>query len=78
MFAVKVVLVVIVAPHAGLAKTGGKEKKSVEPRTVSRRMLRIDIGLFFKENHQKGDVAVDMLALGPAKPNTLPEPVSLV
>jgi len=43
---VSVVLVVIVAPHAGLAaKTEGREKISVEPRTVRRRTLSTDIDL---------------------------------
>jgi len=39
----------IVEPHAGLAKTGGKERISVEPKTVRRiRTARgIDIDLFF-------------------------------
>ena len=45
MFPVRVVLAVIVAPHTGLAKTEGRAKRSVEPRTVRRsRILRLDIG----------------------------------
>jgi len=53
MSAVKVVLVVIAASHAGLAKTGGKVKISVEPRTVrrSRTPTGLDTELFFKGKH---------------------------
>jgi hypothetical protein len=61
MFAVKVVVFVIVAPHSGLvAKTGVREKISVEPRTVkiSRMLTRIGIGLRFKETSQLPSCAV--------------------
>jgi len=49
MFAVKVVSVVTVSPHPGLAKTEGREI-SVGPRTVTRirTVRRIDLELFFK------------------------------
>ena len=53
MFAVKVVFLVILVPHKGLAKTEETERISEEPRTVkiSRMLTRIGIGLRFKENH---------------------------
>jgi len=52
MFAVKVVLVLIVAPHTGLAKTGGKERLRVEPNTVRISKMLRRIGIGFKENTQ--------------------------
>ena len=54
MFPVKVVFFLIVAPQAGLvAKTGVRERISVEPRTVKiSRMLRVGIDLGFKKNTQ--------------------------